>query len=186
MHPDTRGRFLEFYRYEPLLQSVGHALDVKQVNLSVSSRGVARGIHYALIPPGQAKYVTAVNGSVLDFIVDLRVGSPTFGQWDSVLLDDESHRAVYLAEGLGHAFVTLSDRATVSYLVSEVFTPDRELGINLRDPDIGLIFPMEADPLLLSPKDVEGASLRQAVERGLLPMWDDCISLYSALNVNGS
>ncbi len=96
-----------------------------QVNTSVSRRGVVRGIHYADIPPGQAKYVTCQRGAVLDFAIDIRVGSPTFGQWDSELLDAVDRRAIYLAEGLGHAFVALQDDSTVTYLVSSPFDPER-------------------------------------------------------------
>ena len=120
---DDRGAFLEWYRHDALTEAVGRQLDLAQANCSVSRRGVVRGVHYADVPPGQAKYVTCVRGAVLDVVVDLRVGSPTFGRWESVLLDDESRRAVYLAEGLGHAFCALDDDATVSYLCSTTYNP---------------------------------------------------------------
>ena len=181
VHGDPRGRFLEWYRFEALESAVGHPLQIKQANMSVSQRGVARGIHYASVPPGQAKYVTVSHGAVLDFIVDVREGSPTFGAWDSVLLDDESHRTVYLAEGLGHAFVTLSASATVTYLVSEVFSPTREVGLNLRDIDVGLVFPAEAGELIISSKDADVASLADAAAAGMLPRWQDCVNYYEAL-----
>ena len=84
----------------------------------MSAPGVLRGIHFSDVPPGQAKYVTCVAGAVLDVVVDIRVGSPTFGQWDSVLLDDVDRREIYLAEGLGHAFMSLADGSTVVYLCS--------------------------------------------------------------------
>ena len=96
-HRDDRGVFLEWYRFDRLQETVGHALDLRQANLSVSRAGVVRGIHFASVPRGQAKYVTAVSGSFIDFVSDIRVGSPTFGQWDSVLLDTVDRRAVYLA-----------------------------------------------------------------------------------------
>ena len=144
-----------------------------------------RGIHFADIPTGQAKYVTAVSGAVLDYIIDLRVGSPTFGQWDSVLLDDTDRRSVYLAEGLGHAFVSLTDDAVVTYLVSDTFNPGREHGINPLDPDIGLVFPAEAGEPLLSPKDVEAPSLLAATEGGLLPTWAQARAFYDLLNEKG-
>ena len=116
---DDRGVFLEWYRFDRLEEAIGHPLDLAQGNTSVSKRGVVRGIHFADVPPSQAKYVTATHGAVLDFVIDIRVGSPTFGQWDSVLLDDVDRRAIYLAEGLGHCFVALTDDATVSYLVTD-------------------------------------------------------------------
>lgn len=144
-----------------------------------------RGIHFADIPTGQAKYVTAVRGAVLDYVIDLRVGSPTFGEWDSVLLDDTDRGNVYLAEGLGHAFVSLTDDAVVTYLVSDTFDPGREHGINPLDPDIGLVFPDEAGEPLLSPKDVEAPSLRAATERGLLPTWAQARAFYDLLNEKG-
>ena len=105
-------------RPTPFADAVGHPLDLQQANCSVSAAGVLRGIHFADVPPGQAKYVTCARGAVLDVVVDIRVGSPTFGPWDSVLLDDVDRRAIYLAEGLGHAFLSLEDDSTVVYLCS--------------------------------------------------------------------
>ena len=182
---DDRGVFMEWYRHDLLAEQVGHPLTLRQANTSVSRRGVVRGIHYADIPIGQAKYVTALRGAVLDFVVDIRVGSPTFGQWDSVLLDDTDRRAIYLAEGLGHAFVALTDDATVSYLVSDVYRPEREHGINPLDPEVGLVFPDAAGELILSPKDTDAPGLLEASERGLLPTWDAANDFYQSLN-NGS
>jgi dTDP-4-dehydrorhamnose 3,5-epimerase len=161
---------------------VGHSLDLRQANTSVSKAGVVRGIHFADIPPGQAKYVTATHGAVVDFVVDIRVGSPTFGAWDSVLLDTTDRKAIYLAEGLGHAFVALTDDATVSYLVSDTYNAAAEHGINPLDPEIGLAFPIDGDRLLLSPKDVEAPSLAEAAELGLLPTWHDARAFYTSLN----
>ena len=109
LHRDDRGVFLEWYRHDVLAEAVGHPLDLRQANTSISARGVLRGIHFADVPVGQAKYVTATRGAVIDFAIDIRVGSPTFGQWDSVLLDTLDRRAIFLAEGLGHAFVALED-----------------------------------------------------------------------------
>ena len=110
--------------------SWGHRLEVAQANCSVSRRGVLRGIHFAETPPGQAKYVTCVSGAVLDVVVDLRVGSPSFGQWTAGSLNDQTRRAVYVAEGLGHGFVTLTDEATVLYLCSAPDAPGREHGVD--------------------------------------------------------
>ena len=123
-----------------------------------------------------------MRGAVLDFVIDIRLGSPTFGRWDSVLLDDRDRRAVYLAEGLGHAFVALTDDATVSYLVSDVFTASAEHGINPLDPEIALVFPAEAGRPLLSPKDAAAPSLAEAAAGGLLPTWSATRALYASLN----
>ena len=99
---DSRGLFFEWLTDREFTAFAGHRLDVRQANCSVSSAGVLRGLHFAQVPPGQAKYVTCVSGSVFDVVVDIRVGSPTFGRWDSVLLDDRDRRTIYISEGLGH------------------------------------------------------------------------------------
>jgi len=179
---DDRGRFLEWYRFDVLSEAIGHPLDLRQANTSVSKRGVVRGIHFADVPRGQAKYVTVTHGAVIDYVIDIRVGSPTFGRWDSVRLDTVDHRAIYLGEGLGHAFVAVSDEATVSYLVSDVYRPAAEHAINPLDPDIRLEFPFDASELLLSPKDTDAPSLAQARDSGLLPNWDDVNALVQTLN----
>src|SRR5271170_4270885 len=121
VHRDERGYFLEWFRARELSESLGYWPETAQANCSVSRRGVIRGIHFASVPPGQAKYVTCVSGAVLDVVVDLRVGSPSFGRWEAVRLDDDSRRAVFLAEGLGHAFTALSEEATVIYLCSTAY-----------------------------------------------------------------
>jgi len=179
---DDRGVFLEWYRFDLLSQAVGHPLDLRQANTSVSKRGTVRGIHFADIPPSQAKYVTATRGAIIDYVIDIRVGSPTFGQWDSVRLDEVDRKAIYLAEGLGHAFVALTDDATVSYLVSSTYNAGREHGINPLDPEVGLIFPEEAGELSLSPKDTEAPSLAEAAASGLLPTWADAQAFYAELD----
>ena len=135
--PDERGVFLESFRADKLAKAIGHRLDITQTNVSVSSRGTVRGVHFADLPPSQAKYVTALSGSFIDFVIDIRVGSPTFGQWDSVLLDTIDRRALYLAEGLGHAICCLQDNSTVMYLCSAAYDPAREHAINPLDPDLG-------------------------------------------------
>lgn len=179
---DDRGVFFEWYRFDRLAEVVGHPLDLRQGNGSVSRRGVVRGIHFAEIPRGQAKYVTVGHGAVLDFVIDIRIGSPTFGQWDSVLLDTVDLRAVYVAEGLGHCFVALTDDARVSYLVSDVYNPSAEHAINPLDPEVGLVFPPEAGELVLSPKDTEAPGLGDAAASGLLPNWDATRAYYEELN----
>jgi dTDP-4-dehydrorhamnose 3,5-epimerase len=178
---DGRGMFLEWYRFDRLAEAVGHPIELRQANTSVSKRGSVRGIHFADIPRGQAKYVTATYGAVLDFVIDIRVGSPTFGEWDSVLLDDSERKAIYLSEGLGHMFVALTENATVSYLVSDTYNPSHEHGINPLDPEIGIVFPPEAGELLLSPKDTDAPSLKEAEALGLLPDFEEARQLYIAL-----
>ncbi len=171
-HRDPRGTFLEWYRFDALAAAVGHPLDLAQANLSTSARDVVRGIHFADVPPGQAKYVTCVSGAVLDVVVDLRVGSPTFGASEAVLLDDEERRAVYLAEGLGHGFCVLSDSATVAYLCSSTYRPGHEHGVDPLDPDLGIAWPVTTP--LLSTKDAAAPPLAEARAAGLLPEYGAC------------
>lgn len=177
-HGDSRGLFLEAFKGPILSEAIGHDFNLAQVNLSVSSAGSLRGVHFADVPPGQAKYVTCPVGAVLDVIVDIRVGSPTFGTYDTVLLDDVDRRAVYLSEGLGHAFLALADGSTVTYLCSTGYNPGAERGINPLDPELGIEWPAVArdgSPLVyeLSEKDTAAPTLAQASESGLLPVYDD-------------
>jgi len=182
--PDDRGVFLESFRGDRLAEAIGHRLDIIQTNVSVSSRGTVRGVHFADVPPSQAKYVTALSGSFIDFIIDIRVGSPTFGQWDSVLLDTVDRRAVYLAEGLGHAICSLQDDSTVMYLCSATYDPVREHGINPLDPELGLAVP-EGITAVLSAKDAAAPSLSEAAAQGLLPLYDECVRYYAGLTSGG-
>jgi dTDP-4-dehydrorhamnose 3,5-epimerase len=178
--PDDRGLFLESFRADHLAAALGHRMEVRQTNVSVSARGVLRGIHYADVPPSQAKYVTALSGAFLDFVVDLRVGSPTFGRWDSALLDTTDRKAIYLAEGLGHALFALENDSTAMYLCSAPFAPTSEHGIHPLDPDVALALPSGCRALL-SPKDAAAPTLAQARDRGLLPQYAECARLYEAL-----
>ena len=178
-HGDSRGTFLEWYRFDELAAAVGHPLDLAQANLSTSSLDVVRGIHFADVPPGQAKYVTCVSGSVLDVVVDIRVGSPTFGAWEGVLLDDQERRAVYLAEGLGHGFCALTEGATVAYLCSSTYRPGHEHGIDPLDPELGIVWPTTGP--LLSTKDAAAPSLAEARAAGLLPRYDECAGYYETI-----
>jgi len=184
-HADDRGVFLEWYRFDRLQEVVGHPIDLRQANTSVSAKGVVRGIHFADVPRGQAKYVTVAHGAVIDFIIDIRVGSPTFGTWDSVLLDDVDRKAVYLAEGLGHAFISLTDGAVVSYLVSDVYNPGKEHGINPLDEQIGLVFPADAGTPLLSPQDLKAPTLAEALAAGSLPDYNAVKAFYTDLDSTG-
>ena len=179
-HGDARGRFTEWYRADVLAGATGFALTLAQANHSVSARGVLRGVHFALVPPGQAKYVYCPSGRVLDVIVDVRDGSPTFGVHDSVVLDSEEPRAVYLSEGLGHAFVSLADHSSVTYLVSTGYSPGREFGVDPMDPELDLPWPagMEFE---LSAKDQAAPTLAQAREQGLLPTMAQCTARYAEL-----
>ncbi len=174
IHRDGRGDFHEWFRGAELAAETGYRLDVAQCNCSVSRRGVTRGIHYADVPPGQAKYVGCLSGAALDVVVDLRVGSPTFGCWEAVRLDDMARRAVFLGEGLGHAFTVLSDSATLLYLCSTAYNPAAERGLHPLDPALGIAWPQDVEPIL-SEKDAAGPGLDEALRAGLLPAYSDCV-----------
>jgi dTDP-4-dehydrorhamnose 3,5-epimerase len=186
--PDDRGLFLESFRGDRLAEAIGHRLDIIQTNVSVSSRGTVRGVHFADVPPSQAKYVTALAGSFIDFVIDIRLGSPTFGQWDSVLLDTVDRRAIYLAEGLGHTICSLQDNSTVMYLCSAAYNPAREHAINPLDPALGLGLDVALTAgvtPVLSAKDAAAPSLSEAAAKGLLPRYDECVRYYAALAAGG-
>ncbi len=185
-HGDPRGVFLEYFQGGPFRENVGHGFDLQQANCSVSAAGVLRGIHYADVPPGQAKYVTCARGAVLDVVVDIRVGSPTFGRWDTVLLDDVDRRAIYLGEGLGHAFMSLEDDSTVLYLCSTGYSPGREHGVHPLDPEVGIVWPTTArdgSPLTpqLSEKDLAAPTLSEARAAGALPEHADVAAYIAGL-----
>lgn len=168
---------MEAFRADLLSAAIGHPFDLQQANLSVSAAGVLRGVHFADVPPGQAKYVSCPKGAIYDVIVDIRVGSATFGQWAGVLLDDVDRRAAYIGEGLGHAFVSLEDDSVVTYLCSTGYNPTGEHGITPLDPALGIDFPTTArngSPLeyTLSDKDTAAPTLAQAKASGLLPRFD--------------
>ncbi len=179
-HGDPRGRFLEWYRFDQLAEVVGHPLRLAQANMSVSARGVVRGIHYADVPPSQAKYVTCPRGAVLDVVVDLRVGSATYGQHEAVRLDATDRRAVYIAEGLGHGFCALTDDATLVYLCSETYSPQAEHAVHPLDPDLGIEWP--ASEPVISERDATAPTLAQAREQGRLPQYETCRDYYRRLD----
>jgi dTDP-4-dehydrorhamnose 3,5-epimerase len=180
VHSDTRGSFLEMFRGDKLSGVLGYRMDVAQANCSVSRRGVIRGIHFADVPPGQAKYVSCVSGAILDVVVDLRVGSPSYGRWEAVRLDDENRRSVLVSEGLGHAFMVLSEMATAVYLCSTPYAPGREHGVHPLDPALGIAWPRGSEPVL-SDKDDAAPSLAEANAAGLLPAYSDCLAYIASL-----
>lgn len=183
---DPRGLFMEAFRGDLLAEVIGHPFDLQQANLSVSAAGVLRGVHFADVPPGQAKYVSCPKGAIFDVVVDIRVGSPTFGAWDGAVLDDVDRRALYIGEGLGHAFVALEDNSVVTYLCSTGYNPAGEHGINPLDPAIGIEFPTTARDgsdltFTLSDKDTAAPTLVEAEASGLLPEYTDVIGYIRSL-----
>ncbi|MGL5863737.1 MAG: dTDP-4-dehydrorhamnose 3,5-epimerase family protein, partial [Phycicoccus sp.] len=132
------------------------------------------------VPPGQGKYVTAASGALVDYVVDIRVGSPTFGRWEAVLLDTVDRRAVWLSEGLGHAFCAVDDDTTAVYLCTSAYDPTAEHGVNPLDPAVGLTLPDGITPRL-SAKDAAAPGLEDAASSGLLPTMAACAARAEAL-----
>src|ERR1700743_2716002 len=167
VHPDSRGLFFEWLTDHNFTEFAGHRLDVRQANCSVSSAGVLRGLHFAQLPPSQAKYVTCVRGAVFDVVVDIRVGSPTFGKWDSVLLDDSDRRTIYISEGLGHGFLALQDNSTVMYLCSAEYHPPRRPPIWAADAALGIDWPLvDGAAASLSDRDAAAPSFDEVRASG--------------------
>lgn len=176
-HHDARGVSFEWFKDSALTTAIGHPFTLRQSNCSVSRAGTLRGVHFADVPPGQAKYVTCLTGAVYDVVVDIRVGSTTFGCWDAVVLDSDDCRAVYVPEGVGHAFLALEEDSTVIYLCSAEYAPAREHGINPLDPELAINWPATSPDgsrisLIVSEKDSAAPTLTQARQTGLLPEAD--------------
>ena len=169
---DNRGFFYESFKEEDFKKLISRNLNIKQTNTSSSSKGSVRGIHYALVPPSQAKLVQCQRGSIKDYVIDIRVGSPTFGQFEEIELNENSASAVFIEEGLAHAFVALENQTVVTYFVTEKYNPEREKGINPFDKTLNVKWPdLE---LILSEKDKQAISLDEARIQGLLPSFDEC------------
>lgn len=181
IHTDARGAFYEWFTDSGFREFSGHRLDLRQANCSVSSARVLRGLHFARVPPSQAKYVTCVRGSVFDVVVDIRVGSPTFGRWDAVRLDDRGRRTIYISEGLGHAFLALEDDSTVMYLCSAQYDPQREHTVTPLDPALGIEWPAIDGEPILSDRDRQAPTLGEAEAAGLLPTWAETEAFVESL-----
>ena len=183
--PDHRGLFVAPFQEAAFAEATGHGLHLAQTNHSVSARDVIRGVHFADVPPGQAKYVYCPRGALLDVVVDVRVGSPTFARWEAVRLDSDEYRALYIAEGLGHAFAALTEDTVMTYLCSTGYNPSAEHGVNPLDPELGLPWDQLGGEPVMSTKDREAPSLAEAAETGILPHYADCLARYEQLRAAG-
>jgi dTDP-4-dehydrorhamnose 3,5-epimerase len=177
---DNRGFFYESFKEEDFKKLIGRNLNIKQTNTSSSSKGSVRGIHYALVPPSQAKLVQCQRGSIKDYVIDIRIGSPTFGQFEEIELSENSASAVFIEEGLAHAFVALENQTVVTYFVTEKYNPEREKGINPFDKTLNVKWPNLE--LILSEKDKQAISLEEAKNQGLLPTFDECQKFIKSLS----
>jgi dTDP-4-dehydrorhamnose 3,5-epimerase len=156
---DARGYFAETWKRSEFEQHIGK-VDFIQDNESQSSRGVFRGFHFQTGAAAQAKLVRAVVGAVWDIVVDIRSGSPTFGQWEAVELSGDNHRQLFIPRGLAHGFLVLSETAVFAYKVDNIYSPADERTLNCFDKDLNVEFPLEQSQMILSKKDKAGISLR--------------------------
>jgi dTDP-4-dehydrorhamnose 3,5-epimerase len=166
---DDRGFFREWFKSTDLKNATGRDFGIEQANISLSSRGTLRGIHYSIAPRGQAKWITCVTGFIKDVIVDIRPESKSFGQWIELELRGNSGNAVFISEGLGHGFVALEDNTAVAYLVSTPFSPAHEFEINPLDEKIGINWGMDLSELKISDKDMSAPTLAERLAEGKLP-----------------
>jgi dTDP-4-dehydrorhamnose 3,5-epimerase len=166
---DERGFFREWFKSEKVETIIGRSFLVEQANISLSSAGTLRGIHYSMAPRGQAKWITCVSGSIQDVIVDIRPESKTFGQWLDVELKSDSGKALFISEGIGHGFLALADNTAVVYMVSTPYSPTDEYAINPIDEEIGIKWAMDLISLKISDKDKSAPTLAQRLAEGLLP-----------------
>ncbi|MFI6875913.1 MULTISPECIES: dTDP-4-dehydrorhamnose 3,5-epimerase family protein [Streptomyces] len=179
--PDRRGLFVTTFQQPRFTETTGHAFPVVQTCQSESARGVVRGVHFTATPPGMAKHVYCGRGRALDFVVDLRVGSPTFGTWDTVELGAGSFRSTYLPVGVGHAFVALEDDTTMVYLMSGPYVAENELAVSPLDPELALPLALNGVEPVMSDRDVAAPTLAQALAAGILPDYETCRALEAAL-----
>lgn len=178
---DERGLFVSPFQETAARQALGHPLfPVAQTNHSLSRRGTIRGAHYTLTPPGIAKYVYCARGRALDIVIDVRLGSPTYGRSETVLLDQEDFRAVYFPVGVAHAFVALEDRTVMSYMLSGEYVPENELALSVFDPVLELSLPSDFEPVM-SERDLAAPTLETAEKSGTLPEYRRCLELERAL-----
>lgn len=153
VHGDERGYFVETFREDKLEAFLGYTIDFCQDNESKSSRGVLRGLHYQLPPFAQTKLVRVIQGRVLDVAVDIRKGSPTFGQYVAVELSAENKRQLLVPRGFSHGFVVLEDNTIFAYKVDSYYSPECDRGIAFDDPEIGVDWQLPHEQLNLSDKD---------------------------------
>ena len=186
IHGDSRGSFHEWYRLDAFAEATGYPFFPEQANMSVSAAGVVRGLHFADADPegapGQAKLVTCPAGRILDIAVDLRRGSDTFGKFEVFELDSASRRVLYLPNGIGHGFVSLTDGSVLTYLTSTAYNPDVERAVSILDAEIGLDIDallakggLNPEDKILSERDQAAPTLKEFEAQGLaLPTAENC------------
>jgi dTDP-4-dehydrorhamnose 3,5-epimerase len=165
VHGDERGYFAETFRQDVFDKAVGFKVDFIQDNESSSSRGVLRGLHFQLPPHAQSKLVRVIKGAVLDVAVDIRQGSPTFGQHVAVELTEENKHQLFIPRGFAHGFVVLSEQAIFAYKVDNYYSPECDRGLAWNDPDINIDWQVAQQDIKLSDKDTRQPALADLSDR---------------------
>lgn len=160
VYSDDRGYFVETFREDKLNEFLGYKIDFCQDNESKSSRGVLRGLHYQLPPFAQTKLVRVIKGSVIDYTIDIRKGSPTFGKYVSVKLTSENKHQLLVPRGFAHAFLVLEDDTIFAYKTDNYYDAASDRGIAYNDKDIDIKFDLDVKDLLLSQKDKNQPALK--------------------------
>jgi dTDP-4-dehydrorhamnose 3,5-epimerase len=153
VHGDHRGYFVETFRQDVFEDAVGYKVDFCQDNESKSAKGVLRGLHFQLAPYAQSKLVRVIEGEVLDVAVDIRQGSPTFGQSVTAILNEENKHQLFVPRGFAHGFVVLSETAVFAYKVDNYYAPEHDRGLSYDDPTLNIDWRLPKDSLVLSEKD---------------------------------
>lgn len=164
IHSDARGQFFEWFQDSTFSELTGNSFSLAQANCSISKKGVLRGIHFTAKAPGQSKLITVFSGKVFDVLVDLRKDSPTFGKWESIVLDSQKPSTVYLPWGIGHGFMALEDKSTFAYLCDKRYDPKNEFDLNAFDPDVNIEWPQEIKAIQ-SDKDKNAPFLKNIMNR---------------------
>lgn len=155
VHGDHRGYFVETFRQDKFEQALGYKIDFVQDNESKSPKGVLRGLHFQLAPYAQSKLVRVIDGAVLDVAVDIRIGSPSFGQHVAVELSGDNKKQMFIPRGFAHGFVVLTDTATFAYKVDNYYSPECDRGLAFDDIDLDIDWQLAKQQLLLSDKDTQ-------------------------------
>ena len=166
---DDRGFSHESFKSEKIKKITGRNFNVEQANISSSTKGVLRGIHYSMAAKGQAKLVTCASGLIKDVIVDIRPTSETYGKWIEIELSGATGKSVLIGEGLGHGFISLKDSSLVVYLLTSPYSPNEEFEINPLDPALGIDWGISSSELILSEKDKDAPTLKERSIQGKLP-----------------
>jgi dTDP-4-dehydrorhamnose 3,5-epimerase len=159
VHSDLRGYFVETFRQDKFEQALGYKVNFIQDNESKSSKGVLRGLHFQLAPHAQSKLVRVIEGAVLDVCVDLRIGSPSFGQHVKVVLSGENKKQIFIPRGFAHGFVVLTDTATFAYKVDNYYSPECDRGLTFDDAELNIDWQLPKEQLQLSDKDTKQSKL---------------------------